>query len=168
MRFQMEIDIKAPAEEAWKVLGEGFGTIAEWSCNLTTSSLDGDVKVGAIRTCVSANSFGPFKAGSIQERLVAYDPLTMTFAYEAVSGLPGFMSHAGNRWSIHKVDGQNCVVRFDARAEVRGMLKLLGPLIEPLMKLMMKADLNRFAEEVRYRLAEGRPHPRKLGKKEET
>ena len=157
MKAHREIEINAPADEAWKVLGEGFGTIGEWACGITTSSLEGGLKVGGTRTCESPG-FWPLKAGIVQERLVAYDPSSMTFEYEAISGLPGFMRKAGNRWSIHKVDEQNCIVRFHGTMELRGIMKLLGPF----MMLMMRAGLNRFVDELRHRVANGRPHPRKL------
>lgn len=159
MQVQMDIEINAPADEAWKVLGEGFGEIAEWDSGLKASSLVGGLKTGGIRTCESSTGFGPFKAGIVQERLVTYDPSSMIFAYEGISGLPGFVGHAGNRWSIHNVDLQHCIVRFVATIEFRGILKTLGPLIGPLMKLLMKADLKRFVKELRYRVEIGRPHP---------
>lgn len=58
MQIHMEVKINAPADEAWKVLGEGFGAISDWTSSLKASSLDGGLKAGGVRTCES----GPARA----------------------------------------------------------------------------------------------------------
>lgn len=139
MRFIREIEIDAPADKAWEVLGEGFGEISNW-----TSSLSGELDVGGIRTCESSKSFGPFKGGATQERLIAYDPLSMTLEYEAISGLSGFVRRAGNRWSVHKVDEGHCIVRFTATLELRGIFMLPSPV----MGLLTKSPVDALFEEL--------------------
>lgn len=161
MRMKVETTLACSAEHAWKVLGEGFGDIAEWSCGLAESSLDGELGVGTVRTCVSAQSFGPFEAGIVTEELTEFDPGTRSFAYRATSGLPGFIETAGNRWSIHAVDDGNCLVRFDATVKAKGVLRMFEPVLGPMMKLMMRSDIKKLTEEMQYRVAHGKPHPRK-------
>jgi len=39
MQFSREIEIDAPAEKAWEVIGEGFGEISNWIL-LTKSPVD--------------------------------------------------------------------------------------------------------------------------------
>jgi hypothetical protein len=85
MRMKVETTLACSAEQAWKVLGEGFGDIAKWSCSLAESSLDGEPGFGAVRTCLSARSFGPFEAGIVTEELTEFHPGTRTFAYRATS-----------------------------------------------------------------------------------
>jgi carbon monoxide dehydrogenase subunit G len=155
MQYQMKIEINAPASEAWNVLGEGFASISEWDSGLKASSLTCGLMAGGIRTCESSKGFGPFKPGVVKERILSFDPESMTFEYQGVSGLPGFIHKASNRWSIHKLDTQNCMVQFDATIEFRGIMKLF----QPFMKLMMKSDIDRFIEELRYRIVNGHPHP---------
>jgi len=43
---------------------------------------------GGIRTYESSKSFGSFKAGIVQERIISFDHKSMTFEYEAISGFP--------------------------------------------------------------------------------
>ena len=154
MQLHGKLEINASADEAWKILGEGFGTISDWTSSLEDSSLNGELKVGCVRTCLSSKNFGPFKGGIAKERLVAYDTSLMMFEYKAISGLPGFVRKASNRWSIHKVDEENCIVRFNATLDLRGIFKLM----EPIMKLLVKKDLNKFKNEICYRIENGRPH----------
>jgi len=155
MKLQMELELRASAERAWQILGEGFGNICEWTSSLSSSVLEGELREGGIRCCVSSQSFGPFKAGTVKERLVEFDPSTMTYAYEAFEGLPGFVKRAGNRWSIEKIDEQRCIVRSDATLELKGMLKIFAPF----MKMFMRKDLEKFVEEMRYRIEQDTPHP---------
>lgn len=159
MKMHIEIVISASADDAWKVLGEGYGNISEWSSSLSSSSLEGGLQVGGVRSCESSEGFGPFKAGVVEEKLTVYDPSTRIFEYVAISGIPGFIERVSNRWSIHSVDENNCIVHSDMAMQFRGIARVLAPLIGPLMKLAVKSDLKRFTGELQYRISNGRPHP---------
>jgi hypothetical protein len=119
--------------------------------------VDGEPAVGAIRTCQIAG-FGPFKAGTIKERLVTFDPAGMSLAYESSEGMPSFIQKAINRWSVHPETEATCLVRTHATLELRGPLRLLQFLLER----RLQADGARVLEELRYQVEHGRPHPRKL------
>ena len=119
---------------------------------MASTTLEGELGVGAVRHCVTAQSFGPFKAGTIKERLVEFNPLARAFAYEALSGLPSFVRGARNRWTI-KQKGQRCIVRFDAQLELHGVMRFMWPL----MRRMMAKDLKRWLGDLRYRVEEGKP-----------
>lgn len=159
MQMHIKIEIEAPAAAAWKVIGEGFGNISEWESSLKRSSLEGGLKVGGVQTCEDSDGFGPFKPGIVKERLVTYDASAMTLEYVAIAGIPGFIKRVSNRWSVHAVDEQHCVIYSDAAMQFRGIAKLLGSVIRPLTKMAVKSDLNKFAEELRYRVVNGRPQP---------
>jgi hypothetical protein len=150
--------IDAPAPAAWAVLGERFGHIGEWAAPIAASSLEGEPRVGAVRTCHVA-SFGPVAPGVITERLTAFDPVAMSFAYEATGGMPGFVGRAINRWSVHPRGERRCLVRTQATLELRGPAVLLSFLL----KWRLHAEGARVLDELRYRIEHGRPHPRKLG-----
>lgn len=152
-KFAMEISFKASAAEAWNVLGEGYGTMCEWDSHMASTTLEGELGVGAVRHCVSAQSFGPFKPGTIKERLIEFEPSERTFAYEAFSGLPSFILSARNRWTVEAVNDEKCTVRFDATLELRGLTRLMWPL----MRRMMEKDLERWLEDLRFRVEEGKP-----------
>lgn len=150
--LEMKMSVEATADEAWDVLGTGFGTMCEWDSGMASSTLEGELGVGAVRHCVSAKSFGPFKPGTVKERLVEFDPEARVFAYEAFEGLPGFVRSAGNRWTI-QADGEHCIIRFDATLQLRGVMRFAWPL----MRRMMKRDLSRWLEDLRHRIEEGTP-----------
>jgi Polyketide cyclase / dehydrase and lipid transport len=96
MQLRAEVVVDAPAHAAWAVLGERFGQISEWAAPIVTSCLDGELAVGATRTC-QFTGFGPFKASTIKEGVVEFDPLAMSLAYESADGMPSFVKRAINR-----------------------------------------------------------------------
>jgi len=157
MELRGEVIIDAPPRAAWAVLGERFGQIGEWAVPITASSLEGEPRVGAVRDCHIAG-FGPVKPGVIRERLIAFEPERMAFAYEAVEGMPKFVARAINRWSIHPRDQGGCEVRTHATLQLRGFFALFGFVL----KRKMERDGARVLEELRHRVEHGRPHPRKV------
>ncbi len=156
MELEVEVAIDAPAATAWAVIGEQFGRIGEWATPITSSRLDREPGIGAVRDCHIAR-FGPVKPGVVRERLILFDPAAMSFAYEAVDGMPKFVARAINRWSVEPLDSHRCVVRMRATLELRGWARLFGFLLGP----RMQRDGARVLEELRYQAEHGIPHPRK-------
>src|SRR5215470_991738 len=98
MELHGEVIINAPAQAAGALLGEQFGDIGQWAVPIVHSSVDSRPGRGSVRTCQIARS-GPFPAGIIKERLLEFDPVAMSLAYQSVEGMPAFVSRAINRWS---------------------------------------------------------------------
>ncbi len=157
MKIPHEVPVHAPAADAWQVLGVGFGHICEWAGSLSHSELEGDLGVGATRSCTGAG-FGPIPPSLVVEELVHYDPDAMEFSYVARGGLPWFMVDAHNAWSVHARGDDRCVVRFSATFHMVWWLRFL----EPLLVRMMAKDLAKMDEEMVYRIEHGVPHPRVL------
>jgi hypothetical protein len=74
MELRNEIVIDAPAAAAWNALGERFDRIGEWAAPIQSSCAVGEAPpgVGFTRACHIA-AVGPVKAGTIKERLTAFD-----------------------------------------------------------------------------------------------
>ncbi len=156
MKIQTEIKITASQGQVWEVLAEQFGAVADWTTALRSSSLEGAVGKGAVRTCESA-PFGPFPASTVKERLVEYDPQNHRFAYVAFSGLPAMFKHAQNNFSIERIDDSSCWVRSDAELALSLWLKPLGWLFA----VIIKRDVKKVFEEMKYFIETGTIHPRK-------
>jgi hypothetical protein len=156
MELQAEVRINAPARVVWTMLGPGFGKICEWAAPIVASFLEGELGAGAVRVCHTAR-FGPVAGGVIKERLLAFDPQTMSFTYESIAGMPKFIERASNRWSIHAVDGGRCIVRAHATVKLRGPLVLLSFLL----KRSFQVASARVLDELRHRIEWGEAHPRK-------
>ncbi|MCH9688102.1 MAG: SRPBCC family protein [Deltaproteobacteria bacterium] len=145
MEFHTEREIDASAAEVWCVLGEGFGDVS-WSTGIDSSSLEGELGVGCLRTC----NFPPSrlsKSGSVRETLVQFDREAMTLAYE-VQPTPGVMKSAINRWSITPLGAERCRVRSHATLEFRGLAVVFGPLMRPMIRRMGARFVDDLAERV--------------------
>ena len=118
MQMRAELVISAPAEDTWVVVGERFGEIDQWASPIIASAMDGPPGTGQVRTCQIAG-FGPIGPGVIKERLVHFDPEARSLAYEAVAGMPAFIKHAVNRWSVRAGPGGGSTVEICATVTLR-------------------------------------------------
>ena len=158
MEMHSDFVVNAPAEQAWHVIGEMFADIGEWTCSIQRSWLDGELGVGAVRSCESPG-FGPFKPGVYSEKLTQFDPEAMAFTYVATEGMPWITTLAMNRWSVEAIDENRCRVRSHATLELLWWLRPLAPLL----RLATKKPLREVGEELIHRVEKGVPHPRKVG-----
>jgi hypothetical protein len=154
MEMRAELVIKAPAEDAWAVVGERFGEIGEWASAITESVMDGPPAVGQVRTCQVAG-FGPIKAGVITERLIQFEPEAKSLSYEAAAGLPRFIAGAVSRWSVHAGPGSACTVRIHATLALR----LAARPLSPVLRWRLRADTRRTLAEFRQRVEAGHLDP---------
>jgi len=93
----------------------------------------------------------------VRERLLAFDDAGRSLTYDAVEGMPSFIRHATNRWTVTEDGGQGCVVRSDV---TMGLAWWMRP-VAPLMAARLRRQARGFLEELAHVLATGRPHPRK-------
>lgn len=152
MILENALHVMVSAEQAWQLLGEEFGEIAEWATPITESSLDGPLETGATRRC-RIQGFGPFQASVFTEELVLFDRAARSFRYEARSGLPPLMTHAQNHWTIHETGPESCRITSTAELHVAWWA---WPIL-PLLRFQITRDSKGFMESLRYRLEEGVP-----------
>ncbi len=155
--IHMEVDLEAPASEAWRVLGEAFGEVVKYARGVQSSSLDGELGVGAVRSCETPG-FGPFASAHITERLIEFDPSSMKYTYVAGGDLPRMIPASKNRWSIQALGADRCRVRCHASID---LLWWALP-VAPLLGWAIRSEVIRFGEDLRHRVEKGAVHPRKL------
>lgn len=146
-----QIEINAPASVVWTILGEEFSQISKWAGIIKSSFPDQEhlppegADAGA-RICVSQIAW----AKDVTEKLTAFDPQEKTFTYEATSGLPGFVQHAQNTWTVRPVSPGSCIVTTQG---VLKMTPLLGRILYPIIRKQLEKagaqlvmDLKSYAE----------------------
>lgn len=103
MHITIEKDLNAPVEAIWHLFGERFAEIGQWADFLVGSSIDGPLQAGSTRTC---NLKTP-SAGSdiIQERITRFDRDKRELGYVITTGMPGFMRHVENNWTLQPLSG---------------------------------------------------------------
>lgn len=154
MVLNNEVEVQVPASQAWQLLGEEFGEIAQWALSITKSSLNGPLQEGVVRSC-EISGFGPFQASTITEELVHFDRDTLSFRYQARAGLPPLMAHAENHWQVHETGPQSCRITSQAKLQLAWWAWPMSPLL----KLQIKRESQGFLQQLRHRLEEGVPLP---------
>ncbi|MBL4685545.1 MAG: SRPBCC family protein [Nannocystaceae bacterium] len=157
INIRMSLELDVPAAEVWRVLGERFGNVGDYAAGVQSSSMDGEVGVGAVRTCTT-QPFGPFAAAKITEELTEFDPAAMKFTYLAGGDLPRMIPTSKNRWSVEALGSERCRVQCHASVD---LLWWALPLAQ-LLGWGIRSEVLRFGEDLRYRVENGTPHPRKL------
>lgn len=125
MQITKSCTLNAPVQRVWDVLGEGFGDL-RWVRSVSASSLEGELAVGAVRSC----EFEPsllVSSGVARERLVEFDPQRYTLAYELVEP-SGPMRRAGSRWSVEP-DGADARVTVVSTIELRPWAWPMTPML---------------------------------------
>jgi hypothetical protein len=156
MELRAEVTVQVPEGEAWALVGGQFGRIATWASPITASFLDRSPGQGAVRTC-HVRRFGPVPARVIRERLLNFDPDTRSLSYEA-DGLPWYVTHAVNRWSVRPAIGGACIIGVHATVTMHALLRPFGPAVWWWLR-RSSADV---LDELIHRLQTGSPHPRKV------
>jgi hypothetical protein len=160
LRIEREITINASVDEVWRVLAHDFGHIDQWASVIAASSAAADVPApsgAGIGGRVCTSSVAGF--GEVQEEFTYYDEQAKRFGYRATRGMPGFVKSAENNWSVRPLETGKSAV--EARGEIElGLIP--GLFLAPILKLQFGRMSHQVAEELKYFVEHGRPHPRKL------
>ncbi len=135
---QKELVIDVPATELWEMVGPGFVEVYKWSSNVDHAEGKGTSPFeGAVcneRFCdVNVKGFS-----KISEKLTKYNQDKMNLAYVVNTGMPGFVTHAENDWTVIPVDANRSKLVMKAKFEVKG---LMGMLMKGTMKKKMVKTL---------------------------
>lgn len=151
MHIERHIDIAAPADRVWEVLGRGFTHVGLWASAIPSSIATPD---GDGRVCSVAGAPG---IDTVEERLTAYDDPTRTLTYVADSGMPGAIGAASNTWRVEPLGAGSSRVTTAAAIEVVGPARFAGPLL----RLAFGALGRRTLGDLKHYVERGVPSPRK-------
>lgn len=156
MQFHTKTSVSAPIEKAWEVIGEKFGDFGTWTTALNSSSLVGELGVGATRVC-HTHGVGLFPAATVEEQLIDFDPEQKRYTYVVQKGLPAIFKHAQNAWSIEPVNKTSCIIHSHVTLEFKTWLRPFSWIFT----LLIKRDMKKYFEEMNYFIETGKIHPRK-------
>jgi hypothetical protein len=129
MKVSTSIDIDAPAERVWEIIGPGFGTVGEWASAVPESRPTGALGPhGAAcsgRVCTVATP----GFDELTEELTDYDPAARRLTYRAVHGMPSFVTDARNTWQALPRPGGGTTFTMQADVRVAGAGRLAAPFL---------------------------------------
>ena len=142
MIIHTSIDLEAPAEEAWRLLGEGFGDWADWAPGIDRSTLEGPLAEGVMRV------HEPPSLGTVRQELVRFDREGHALAYEMRAGLPPFFSRLRNDWVIEEVAPGRCRLDGQALFELKDDAVPMKPKLEGKMGMVLEVFAKAFQEKL--------------------
>ena len=157
MDIVQEIVIDKSIEECWNVLGIQYTEIYKWAS--VVHSAEGDGIMGLNGASCDIRGCNVEGMGEIEEKLTDFDPQNHYLAYSITKGLPGMMKEAKNRWKLTSLDHQKTRLTMKATVVPKG---LLANMMKPMIRLKFGNMTKKLAEEFKYYVEHGEPHPRKL------
>lgn len=126
-RLTNTIVVDVPAQRVWEEIAHRFDRIGDWATAIPASTAH-PIAGSAIGAPVAARicQTGIRMVPTATEKIVAYDEAARTLTYEAIAGIPAFVTLARNRWQVTPLGEDRAEVTFDARLEVRGLLGRLA------------------------------------------
>jgi hypothetical protein len=152
IEIKLNTEINKPADECWKVFGNGYTDIYKWMSGVTSSEAEGEPfgesPVGSRKLKAQGITFS--------EKLVHFSNAERAFTYE-VLGLPFVIKSARNEWSFTETNGK-ATLNMHLRIELLGGF---GWVLNGLVKKQMSKAMYLLHQEFKYYMENGVVHPRK-------
>ncbi len=151
-----EIIMDAPIEKCWEVLGPQFENPQIWASSIQHSeALNNESLNGSKCTIRGCTVVG---IGEIKETLLSYSIEDHSLSYVIKEGMPKMVRHASNHWQL--IDLGNGQTKLITKIEMKTG-GFMGWLMRGVMKKKMTNLSFEIAEEFKYYVEQGKPHPRK-------
>jgi polyketide cyclase/dehydrase/lipid transport protein len=139
MQVRASTEINATADATWQIFGEDFEGISKWLDSINSSSLDGELAVGATRTCNFPKDL------IIKEKLTHFDPKARALTYLILSGLPSFMLSVSNAWTIEDIGNNRSRATSVVTAKLAWYAIPMGPMVKIGLGKTLKGALRQLA-----------------------
>jgi hypothetical protein len=158
MKIKVALTIKKPIQEVWEVMGNQFGHADKWSSNFKTSKPGGGAKFSGLE--YSLRDTTTDRGNTVQE-LTAFDPDRYTLSYVITKGAPEIAKMAGAEWSLVSESENLTTLSMDFTMEPKMPLPAE---MEIKLKMGLTASVQELAEELKFYLETGKPHPNNSNK----
>lgn len=155
MTIKVNLTIEKPIAEVWEVMGNQFGYAHLWSSNFKSSQPGGAPKFEGLD--YSLRDTTTDRGNTVQE-LTAFDPKQYSLTYEISKGAPAIAKKAGATWSLSPSTTESTLL------EMAFLMEPQMPLNDEMnakIKHGLTASVTQLAEELKYYLENGEPHPNK-------
>lgn len=156
IQIKRELVINDRIENAWKILGPGFVDAYKWASVVNHSVGKGTGTNGAPCSERGCDISG---MGKIRERVIQYSDEKHLLSYQVAEGMPSMVKNAVNTWQLVDLGNNKTGLTMQMELEVGG---LMGTLMKPMMKMQMGKMATDTAEDFKYYVESGLPHPRKV------
>jgi hypothetical protein len=152
-----EVVINASIEKAWEVLGPQFVDAHKWASSISHSeALNNESLNGSTCTERGCSVKG---MGDIKEKLLTYSADNRSLSYIVHDGMPKMVKSATNHWRLVDLGNGKTKLKMKIEMETQGFM---GWLMGGMMKKKMTKLSSNIAQEFKYYVETGKPHPNKI------
>ena len=138
-------------------MAHAFDKIGDWATAIAQSNAASDNPTPEGATCSGRVCQAP-GYGEVHEKFTYFDENGMRYGYLATQGLPSFIQHAENNWSVTAISDAQSKIEFRGEVDLK---TFPGIFVAPIFQWQMSRIGNQVAEELKYYIENGEPHPRK-------
>ena len=162
MNITVQTSVAKPVAQVWEVMGTQFGHAHRWSSNFKTSKPGGPARFAGIDHSLRDTTTD--RGNTIQE-LTHFDAEQHTLTYIITQGAPEIAKSAGATWSLQAQGQQSTQLTMEFVMEPKMPLPAD---MEAKVRMGLTAAVNTLAQELKYYLEEGTPHPNNASKTQAT
>ena len=156
MNITVNLTIHQPIADVWEVMGNQFGHAHIWSSNFKSSKPVGEARFAGLD--YSSRDTVTDRGRTVQE-LTEFDAAKHSFTYQITEGAPPIAQFAGATWSLSEEGASDTQLTMDFVMEPKSPLP---PEMEAKVQAGLTASVTQLAQELKYFLEEGQPHPNTL------
>ena len=155
--IHQQITIDASIDKAWAVLGPQFENAQIWASSIKHSEALNKESING-STCTLRGCYVS-GMGKIKETLLTYSPNEHSLSYVIKEGMPKMVKYASNHWQLTDLGNGKTGLKMTIEMKTGGFM---GWMMKGLMKKKMTKLSSEIAEEFKYYVENGIPHPRKI------
>jgi hypothetical protein len=155
MNVKAELTIEKSIGEVWEIMGNQFADVHKWSSNFKESKPGGPQKFEDINYSLRETITD---RGITIQVLDTFDPKNFSLKYHITEGMPGIAKSAYSKWSLEAISSEKTLVALDFGMEPK---MSLNEEMKSKIENGLKSSAIQIAEELKYYLEKGKPHPAK-------
>jgi hypothetical protein len=156
IHVKKEFVINENINAVWEVMGTQYTKVHLWSTNFKNSKAGGNPKLPGINYL---HRITQTDRGETIQELDEFDNNNFTLTYHISKGAPEIAKTAVGIWSLVQVESNKTKVILEFELETNGFK---GLMLSPIIKLKLGKSAMEIAEELKFYLENGEPHPRKI------
>lgn len=155
--IKQELIIKSPINKAWQVLGPEFADAYKWASSIKHSEARNHETMNG-STCTERGC-SVSGMGNIKEKILQYSEAEHVLSYQVYDGMPKMVKYAANNWKLTDLGNGTTKLEMTIEMKTGG---LMGWMMKGMMRKKMTKMSKQIAEEFKYYVENGKPHPRKI------
>jgi hypothetical protein len=155
--IHQKITINSSIDKAWEVLGPQFENAQIWASSIKHSEALNHESLNGSKCTIRGCSVAGM--GEIKETLLSYSQKDHSLSYVVKEGMPKMVKYASNQWQLMDAGNGQTTLTLKLEMKTEGMM---GKMMGGMMKKKMTKLSAEIAEEFKFYVENGEPHPRTI------